>query len=89
MADSLEQIRDRVVHLYYMDFIKDHFGLLKRPDVCIALEFQVWLETFHPTLAAFGDSGLDKFNKISEWVSHPDLDYHELLDYFNRFKRKH
>ncbi|WP_221799724.1 hypothetical protein [Oceanobacter mangrovi] len=88
MTLPLEEVKEHILHLYYMDFLKDHYGLLSRHDVCIALDFEVWLETHHSALMDFGSSKTERFNMIRDWIKHPDLDYHELLDYFNSQVRK-
>ena len=68
MSVSPEHARKEIVHLYYRRYLVEHYGLLKRHDVSIALEFLVWLETFHPTLLAFSDSAQERFRLVREWL---------------------
>jgi hypothetical protein len=67
MAMSLEQARENIVY-HYKIFLREHIGLTHRHDICLGLEYLVWMRTRHPTLLDFADSRQDKFCKIVDWL---------------------
>ncbi|MBM97322.1 MAG: hypothetical protein CMI09_15900 [Oceanospirillaceae bacterium] len=68
MTASLEQSRETIINLYRTKFQREHIGIRGRPDVCVTLEFLVWLKTNHPTVLNFGASNAEAFDTIRTWL---------------------
>lgn len=69
MDMPLEHARETVMNLYRTKFLREHIGLTERPDICIALEFLIWLKTNHSTVLDFSHSGGDTFYTIRTWLN--------------------
>ncbi|MFL0805900.1 MAG: hypothetical protein K6L60_01285 [Oceanobacter sp.] len=67
-AAALEQSRETVINLYQTQFLRQHIGLTQRPDICLTLEFLVWLKTNHPTVLTFSPSQSDVFHTVRVWL---------------------
>lgn len=72
MTAEFEQTKDIVLYLYRTRFLRQHIGIYDRHDVCIALEFLVWLKANHPTVLDFGKSDTETFETIRTWLGLPD-----------------
>lgn len=66
--DPVRQLR----HLYN-EFLREHVGLIHRHDVCISLEFIVWMRTRHPTLMNFAENPADQISRVREWLGMKEL----------------
>jgi len=67
-AAALEQSRETVINLYQTQFLRQHIGLTQRPDICLTLEFLVWLKTNHPTVLTFSPSHSEAFHTVRVWL---------------------
>lgn len=66
---ALEQSRETIISLYQTRFLRQHIGLTQRRDICLALEFLVWLKTNHSTVMTFSLSNRDVFDTVRIWLN--------------------
>lgn len=68
MDTPFEHARETIMSLYQTKFLREHIGLMGRPDICLALEFLVWLKTNHSTVLNFSHSKDDVFYTLRIWL---------------------
>ncbi|MGB1090811.1 MAG: hypothetical protein ACPGYX_01715 [Oceanobacter sp.] len=68
MAQTQEEAMDCIKHLYVMEYLRNHLGVSKRHDVCISLEFLVWLKANHSTLVNFFESQDELICQIQDYI---------------------
>lgn len=66
---TAEQAKNCITHLYVSDYLRhNHIGLKQRQDICVTLEYLVWLQAHHPTLLTFTDNKEQAFTQIKAWL---------------------
>lgn len=63
----MEALQKQIKHLF-SEYLREHVGVMRRHDICVGLEFLVWLKTRHPTLVNMMDDSEDQLCRIREWL---------------------